>query len=75
MGINNTNIMLMEITEEIRQEIRERAQDMYEARMQWNIPGDHLSDWLQAEKEVLWCINQDLKEHAKQFPQMVKLNI
>jgi len=38
-------------------EVQERAYDFWEARMQWDIPGDHLSDWLQAQKEILWEYN------------------
>lgn len=32
--------------------INSRAYDIYEARLHWNIPGDSLSDWLQAESEI-----------------------
>ena len=37
---------------EINDKINARAYDIYEARLYWNMPGDQLSDWLQAEAEI-----------------------
>ena len=33
-------------------EIRKRAQEIYEERVRKNVPGDEESDWLKAEKEL-----------------------
>lgn len=43
---------------ETLEKIKRRAYDIYEARLYWNIPGDEVSDWLQAEQEV---------QHANRF--------
>ncbi|MBU0640178.1 MAG: DUF2934 domain-containing protein [Planctomycetes bacterium] len=32
--------------------MRARAFEIFQARMQTNLPGDQLSDWLQAEREL-----------------------
>ncbi|MGD2034553.1 MAG: hypothetical protein PVF73_05815 [Bacteroidales bacterium] len=32
--------------------IQQRAEQIYQDRLQTGIPGDELSDWLQAEKEL-----------------------
>lgn len=42
----------------LREKIRERAYYIWEARAYYDIPGDHHSDWLQAEREIV---------HAHQF--------
>jgi hypothetical protein len=38
--------------ESFQEEIRKRAEDIYKQRAAANKPGDALSDWLQAEKEI-----------------------
>lgn len=32
--------------------IKKRAYEIYEARLYWNMPGDELRDWLEAEAEI-----------------------
>ena len=34
------------------EDINKRAQEIYEERVKTNKPGDELSDWLQAEKDL-----------------------
>ena len=34
------------------EEISQRAEEIYKSRIASNKPGDQLSDWLQAEKEI-----------------------
>ncbi len=38
--------------ENFQEEIRKRAEEIYRERVANNKPGDSLSDWLQAEKEI-----------------------
>jgi|YelNatPaOPRAMG01_1025707.scaffolds.fasta_scaffold02393_10 predicted HTH domain antitoxin len=38
--------------ENFQEEIRKRAEEIYKERISKNKPGDALSDWLQAEKEI-----------------------
>ncbi len=38
--------------EAYKEEIRKRAEEIYGKRAAENKPGDELSDWLQAEKEI-----------------------
>lgn len=45
--------------------IRQRAAHIYRMRKPWE--GDHLSDWLQAEREVLGQLNMELREHEQAF--------
>jgi len=37
----------------IDDQIRNRAQELFETRQRTGTPGDALSDWLQAEREIL----------------------
>lgn len=54
MGNNSCCIYRWEciVYMETLRKINERAYEIYEARLYWNMPGDQLSDWLQAEVEV-----------------------
>jgi hypothetical protein len=38
--------------EAFQEEIRKRAEEVYKKRTAANKPGDELSDWLKAEKEI-----------------------
>jgi hypothetical protein len=38
--------------ENFQEEVRKRAEEIYKERVVKNKPGDSLSDWLQAEKEI-----------------------
>jgi hypothetical protein len=38
--------------EKFQEEIRKRAEEVYKQRSAANKPGDALSDWLQAEKDI-----------------------
>lgn len=40
------------LLEEFLDEVRERAHEIYEERNARGLPGDSMSDWLQAEKEL-----------------------
>lgn len=55
----------MNINEILKKEIEERAYDMWEFRCEYNIPGDALSDWLAAEKEILTWYNSNV--HVTQY--------
>lgn len=55
------------LTDIIRHEIESRAFDIYEFRCEYNIPGDALSDWLQAEKEIKAWYNPNQKTHVELF--------
>ncbi len=35
------------------EDIQKRAQEIYQKRMEQNVPGDELSDWVQAERELV----------------------
>jgi hypothetical protein len=37
----------------LRAEVGQRAREIYERRTQWGLPGDEISDWLDAEAEVI----------------------
>lgn len=49
---------------ETLERIKRRAYNIYEARIHWNISGDDVSDWLQAENEV---------KHANRFRYLIEL--
>ena len=38
--------------EAFKEEIQKRAEELYKSRTENHKPGDELSDWLQAEKEI-----------------------
>ncbi len=62
----------MNINEILRKEIEERAYDMFEFRKEYNIPGDALSDWLQAEKEIMSWYNPNT--HICMFQKICGIN-
>jgi hypothetical protein len=39
-------------TANLEEQVRTRAFEVFQTRMQMHTPGDHLSDWLQAEREL-----------------------
>ena len=47
----------------IDDQIRNRAQELFETRQRTGTPGDALSDWLQAEREIL-VMNGASPEHS-----------
>lgn len=45
--------------DQLKYEIQKRAYEIYEARIRSNFPGDSISDWLIAEKEI--CEKYNIK--------------
>ncbi|MFZ2602699.1 MAG: DUF2934 domain-containing protein [Candidatus Omnitrophota bacterium] len=61
------------VNEIFEDEIRLRAYDRYEYRIEHDEPGTAEEDWLAAKKEVIWLNKPDSREHAKKFIKMFNI--
>ena len=63
---------LADLTEQIQQDIGHRAYEIFEQRGYTH--GDDLSDWFQAEKEIVQSMHSDVKDNGKQISVRVDIS-
>src|SRR2546421_10389889 len=63
--IENLPRPLSEEMESISQKIRKRAHEIF--RMRGGTPGHELDDWLQAERQLMWLPQTEMRETEKEF--------